>query len=286
MAPGNDAQSVNIAVIIPTFDRQHFLGRAIDSVLSQTRPAHEVIVIDDGSTDGTVPWLKKEYPTVKLIEQTNQGVSAARNAGIQQAQSEWIALLDSDDEWFPEKLERQVKELQKYPEILFCHTDEIWIRKGVRVNPMKKHQKFGGMIFSKCLDICRISPSSALFSRTLLDDVGWFDETLPICEDYDLWLRITAKFPVLFINDPLIIKYGGHRDQLSRSVDGIEQYRITALEKILEGPNLTKVNRSAAVQMLIKKLNIYLTGLKKRGKARQVDEISGKIRHWEKQLTE
>jgi len=277
---------VNIAVIIPTFDRQHFLGRAIDSVLSQTQPAHEVIVIDDGSTDGTVPWLKKEYPTVKLIEQTNQGVSAARNAGIQQAQSEWIALLDSDDEWFPEKLERQVKELQKYPEILFCHTDEIWIRKGVRVNPMKKHQKFGGMIFSKCLDICRISPSSALFSRTLLDDVGWFDETLPICEDYDLWLRITAKFPVLFINDPLIIKYGGHRDQLSRSVDGIEQYRITALEKILKGPNLTKTDRSAAVQMLIKKLNIYLTGLKKRGKARQVDEISGKIRHWEKQLTE
>ena len=277
---------MNIAVIIPTFDRQHFLGRAIDSVLSQTRPAHEVIVIDDGSTDGTVPWLKKEYPTVKLIEQTNQGVSAARNAGIQQAQSEWIALLDSDDEWFPEKLERQVKELQKYPEILFCHTDEIWIRKGVRVNPMKKHQKFGGMIFSKCLDICRISPSSALFSRTLLDDVGWFDETLPICEDYDLWLRITAKFPVLFINDPLIIKYGGHIDQLSRLVDGIEQYRITALEKILKGPNLTKTDRSAAVQMLIKKLNIYLTGLKKRGKARQVDEISGKIRHWEKQLTE
>ena len=243
-------------------------------------------MIDDGSTDGTVPWLKKEYPTVKLIEQANQGVSAARNAGIQQAKSEWIALLDSDDEWFPEKLERQVKELQKYPEILFCHTDEIWIRKGVRVNPMKKHQKFGGMIFSKCLDICRISPSSALFSRTLLDDVGWFDETLPICEDYDLWLRITAKFPVLFINDPLIIKYGGHRDQLSRSVDGIEQYRITALEKILKGPNLTKTDRSAAVQMLIKKLNIYLTGLKKRGRARQVDEISGKIRHWEKQLTE
>ena len=277
---------MNIAVIIPTFDRQHFLGRAIDSVLSQTRPAHEVIVIDDGSTDGTAPWLKKEYPTVKLIEQTNQGVSAARNAGIQQAQSEWIALLDSDDEWFPEKLERQVKELQKYPEILFCHTDEIWIRKGVRVNPMKKHQKFGGMIFRKCLDICRISPSSALFSRTLLDDVGWFDETLPICEDYDLWLRITAKFPVLFINDPLIIKYGGHIDQLSRLVDGIEQYRITALEKILKGPNLTKTDRSAAVQMLIKKLNIYLTGLKKRGKARQVDEISEKIRHWEKQLTE
>ena len=243
-------------------------------------------MIDDGSTDGTAPWLKKEYPTVKLIEQTNQGVSAARNAGIQQAQSEWIALLDSDDEWFPEKLERQVKELQKYPEILFCHTDEIWIRKGVRVNPMKKHQKFGGMIFRKCLDICRISPSSSLFSRTLLDDAGWFDETLPICEDYDLWLRITAKFPVLFINDPLIIKYGGHRDQLSRSVDGIEQYRITALEKILKGPNLTKTNRSAAVQMLIKKLNIYLTGLKKRGKARQVDEISEKIRHWEKQLTE
>ena len=277
---------MNIAVIIPTFNRRKFLGRAIDSVLSQTRPAHEVFVIDDGSTDGTAQWLKKEYPIVKLIEQANQGVSAARNAGIQQAQSEWIALLDSDDEWFPKKLERQVEELHRYPKILFCHTDEIWIRKGVRVNPMKKHQKFGGMIFSKCLDICRISPSSALFCKTLLDDAGWFDETLPICEDYDLWLRITAKFPVLFIDNPLIIKYGGHRDLLSRSVDGIEQYRIIALEKILNGSNLTKNDRSKAVQMLVKKLYIYLTGLKKRGKITQVDEISEKIRRWEKQLTE
>ena len=277
---------MNIAVIIPTFDRRQFLGRAIDSVLSQTRPAHEVFVIDDGSTDGTAPWIKKEYPIVKLIEQTNQGVSAARNAGIQQAQSEWIALLDSDDEWFPEKLERQVEELHKYPKILFCHTDEIWIRKGVRVNPMKKHQKFGGMIFNECLDICRISPSSSLFCRALLDDVGWFDETLPICEDYDLWLRVTAKYPVLFVDEPLIIKYGGHSDQLSRRPGGIEQYRIKALENILWSASLKDSDRISAIKMLIKKLDILMAGSKKRGNIDQVNEVHEKIRNWEKQLSE
>ena len=277
---------MNISIIIPTFERKHLIGRALDSVLKQTQPACEVIVIDDGSSDGTAGWIKKAYPSIILIEQKNKGVSAARNTGIRNAKSKWVALLDSDDEWLPEKLETQVELLQKNEGKLFCHTNEIWIRNGVRVNPMKKHQKFGGMIFSKCLDICRISPSSALFCKTLLDDAGWFDETLPICEDYDLWLRITAKFPVLFIDNPLIIKYGGHRDQLSRSVDGIEQYRITALEKILNGSNLTKNDRSKAVQMLVKKLYIYLTGLKKRGKVTQADEISEKIRRWEKQLTE
>ena len=197
---------MNISVIIPTFERRHLIGRALDSVLKQTQPAREVIVIDDGSSDGTAGWIKKAYPSIILIDQKNRGVSAARNTGIRNAKSKWVALLDSDDEWLPEKLETQVKLLQKNKDKLFCHTNEIWIRNGVRVNPMKKHQKFGGMIFNECLDICRISPSSSLFCRALLDDVGWFDETLPICEDYDLWLRVTAKYPILFVDEPLIIK--------------------------------------------------------------------------------
>ena len=277
---------MNISVIIPTFERKHLIGRALDSVLKQTQPACEVIVIDDGSSDGTAGWIKKAYPSIILIEQKNKGVSAARNTGIRNAKSKWVALLDSDDEWLPGKLEAQVKLLQKNEGKLFCHTNEIWIRNGVRVNPMKKHQKFGGMIFNECLDICRISPSSSLFCRALLDDVGWFDETLPICEDYDLWLRVTAKYPVLFVDEPLIIKYGGHSDQLSRRPGGIEQYRIKALENILSRSNLKNSNRISAIKMLIKKLDILLAGSKKRGNVSQVNEIHEKIRDWEKQLSE
>ena len=277
---------MNISIIIPTFERKHLIGRALDSVLKQTQPAREVIVIDDGSSDGTAGWIKKAYPSIILIEQKNKGVSAARNTGIRNAKSKWVALLDSDDEWLPEKLETQVELLQKNEDKLFCHTNEIWIRNGVRVNPMKKHQKFGGMIFNECLDICRISPSSSLFCRALLDDVGWFDETLPICEDYDLWLRVTAKYPVLFVDEPLIIKYGGHRGQLSRRPGGIEQYRIKALENILSRSNLKNSNRISAIKMLIKKLDILLAGSKKRGNVSQVNEIHEKIRDWEKQLSE
>ena len=169
---------MNISVIIPTFERKHLIGRALDSVLKQTQPAREVIVIDDGSSDGTAGWIKKAYPSIILIDQKNRGVSAARNTGIRNAKSKWVALLDSDDEWLPEKLEAQVKLLQKNENKLLCHTNEIWIRNGVRVNPMKKHQKFGGMIFNECLDICRISPSSSLFCRTILDDLGLFWETI------------------------------------------------------------------------------------------------------------
>ena len=277
---------MNISVIIPTFERKHLIGRALDSVLKQTQPAREVIVIDDGSSDGTAGWIKKAYPSIILIDQKNRGVSAARNTGIRNAKSKWVALLDSDDEWLPEKLEAQVKLLQKNENKLFCHTNEIWIRNGVRVNPMKKHQKFGGMIFNECLDICRISPSSSLFCRALLDDVGWFDETLPICEDYDLWLRITAKYPVLFVDEPLIIKYGGHSDQLSRRPGGIEQYRIKALENILSSASLKNSDRISAIKMLIKKLDILMAGSKKRGNIDQVNEVHEKIRNWEKQLSE
>ncbi len=277
---------MNISVIIPTFERKHLIGRALDSVLKQTQPAREVIVIDDGSSDGTAGWIKKAYPSIILIDQKNKGVSAARNTGIRNAKSKWVALLDSDDEWLPGKLEAQVKLLQKNEDKLFCHTNEIWIRNSVRVNPMKKHQKFGGMIFNECLDICRISPSSSLFCRALLDDVGWFDETLPICEDYDLWLRVTAKYPVLFVDEPLIIKYGGHSDQLSRRPGGIEQYRIKALENILSRSNLKNSNRISAIKMLIKKLDILLAGSKKRGNVSRVNEVNEKIRDWEKQLSE
>ena len=273
---------MKISVVIPTFNRISLVARAIDSVLKQSLNPYEIIVVDDGSDDGTSEMIQNKYKSIKLIQQQNNGVSAARNNGIKHAKGDWIGLLDSDDEWTEKKLENQVDRLIKTPEYDFCHTNEIWIRNGVRVNQRKKHEKYGGYIFDKCLDICRISPSSVLFRKNILDHVGWFDDQLPVCEDYDLWLRITAEYRILFIDDPLIIKYGGHDDQLSHSVESIEFFRIMSLENLLEKSELSRDNRILSIQMIIKKYNIYLNGLVKRKKQGEADQIEEKIKFWKK----
>ena len=271
---------MKISVIIPTFNRKHTLQRAIDSVLAQTFKPFEIIIVDDGSKDGTKEWLLQNYPSVQYIHQPNNGVSSARNKGIQISQGSWIALLDSDDEWMPEKLEYQSRFLEMNRDSSFCHTNEIWIRNGVRVNQMKKHKKYGGDIFKHCLDICRISPSSSIIKKDVFEEVGAFDESLTVCEDYDLWLRVTAKFNILFLDEPLIKKYGGHLDQLSRVPEGIEQYRIRSLEKILSMGSLTETQFRLAKDMLIHKLNIYAKGLKKRDKYEELTSTEKKIQDW------
>lgn len=271
---------MKISVIIPTYNRKHTLQRAIDSVLSQTFKPYEIIIVDDGSKDGTKEWLLQNYPSVQYIHQPNNGVSSARNKGIQISQGSWIALLDSDDEWMPEKLEYQSRFLEVNRDSSFCHTNEIWIRNGVRVNQMKKHKKYGGDIFKHCLDICRISPSSSIINKDVFEEVGAFDESLTVCEDYDLWLRVTAKFNILFLDEPLIKKYGGHLDQLSRVPEGIEQYRIRSLEKILSMGSLTETQFRSAKDMLIHKLNIYAKGLKKRDKYEELTSTEKKIQDW------
>lgn len=271
---------MKISVIIPTYNRKHTLQRAIDSVLVQTFKPFEIIIVDDGSEDGTREWLLQNYPSVQYIHQPNNGVSSARNKGIQISQGSWIALLDSDDEWMPEKLEYQSRFLEVNRDSSFCHTNEIWIRNGVRVNQMKKHKKYGGDIFKHCLDICRISPSSSIINKDVFEEVGAFDESLTVCEDYDLWLRVTAKFNILFLDEPLIKKYGGHLDQLSRVPEGIEQYRIRSLEKILSMGLLTETQFRSAKDMLIHKLNIYAKGLKKRDKYEELTSTEKKIQDW------
>jgi len=271
---------LKISVIIPTYNRKHTLQRAIDSVLAQTFKPYEIIIVDDGSKDGTKEWLLQNYPSVQYIHQPNNGVSSARNKGIQISQGSWIALLDSDDEWMPEKLEYQSRFLEMNRDSSFCHTNEIWIRNGVRVNQMKKHKKYGGDIFKHCLDICRISPSSSIIKKDVFEEVGAFDESLTVCEDYDLWLRVTAKFNILFLDEPLIKKYGGHLDQLSRVPEGIEQYRIRSLEKILSMGSLTETQFRSAKDMLIHKLNIYAKGLKKRDKYEELTSTEKKIQDW------
>jgi glycosyltransferase involved in cell wall biosynthesis len=254
------------SVIIPTFNRCHFLMKALRSVEAQSLRPHQVIVVDDGSCDETSEMVPQRFPNVKLLKQENQGVSAARNAGIQAATGDWIALLDSDDEWLPEKLEKQIQALQQSPEMRLCHTDEIWIRNGVRVNQMKKHTKRGGYIFEHCLPLCCMSPSSALIHRDVFDELGLFDETLPACEDYDFWLRFCAQYPVLYVDEPLLRKYGGHEDQLSRKYWGMDRFRIQALEKVLARGVLSKEQHQRAQAILHRKAKIYAQGARKRGR--------------------
>ena len=277
---------MKISVVIPTYNRIALVERAIDSVLRQSIKPFDIIVVDDGSDDGTSEMIQKKYRSINLVQQQNSGVSAARNNGIKHAKGDWISLLDSDDEWTGKKLENQVDRLIKNPDYHFCHTNEIWIRNGVRVNQKKRHQKYGGYIFDKCLDICRISPSSTLFKKNILEHVGWFDTQLPVCEDYDLWLRITADYKILFVDEPLIIKYGGHTDQLSQSVEGIELFRIKSLENLLANTELSPQKRNLAITMIIKKLNIYLNGLIKRKKQTEAEQVKEKIKFWKKDVIE
>lgn len=259
-----------ISAIIPTYNRAGLLARALKSVLSQTRMPDEIIVVDDGSTDETAEMIAREFSRVKCISQENAGVSAARNTGITASTGTWIALLDSDDEWMPKKLEQQVDALQQCPDLRLCHTEEIWIRNGRRVNQGLRHAKSGGMIFEQCLPLCAISPSSVLLKRDLLDEVGDFDESLPACEDYDLWLRICCEHPVLFVDDPLVVKYGGHDDQLSRKHWGIDRFRIQALTKIIDSQRLSPEQRAQAVATLRGKLEVYLGGARKRSKHAEI----------------
>lgn len=268
---------MQISVVIPTYNRAHTLARALDSILAQTLPAHEIVLVDDGSRDGTEDLIRQGYPRVRYLRQPNGGVSRARNLGIAAARGDWIALLDSDDAWLPTKLQAQSAELLKHPDLRLCHTEEIWIRNGRRVNQMNKHAKSGGYIFRACLPRCVISPSSAVLHRSLIDEVGTFDEELPACEDYDLWLRVCATEPVAFVATPQIEKYGGHTDQLSRQHWGMDRFRIQALEKIIGSRRLEAEDRAAACAVLSEKAGILAAGARKRNNLERAEYYESKL---------
>ena len=248
--------------------------------MAQTQLPIEIIVVNDGSTDGTKSVLSN-YPGLKIIDQQYSGVSAARNIGLEHTNGEWIAFLDSDDEWLPGKLEQQWAAICN-DDKLICHTEEIWIRNGKRVNPMKKHQKYGGHIYEKCLPLCVISPSSVMIHQSVFNDIGVFDESLEVCEDYDLWLRICSKYSVLFIDEPLIMKYGGHEDQLSRKHWGMDRFRVKALEKMIGSGALNDEDEKATVDMILQKCEIIINGMKKRGKDVEAMEWEEKLKKYKK----
>jgi glycosyltransferase involved in cell wall biosynthesis len=254
-----------VSVIIPVYNRAAQAREAIASVLAQTVSEFEILLIDDGSTDGTNA-LKGSDQRIRYYYQENKGASSARNLGIRAATGTHIAFLDSDDLWLPKKLEKEIRFFKEHPDFSIVQTEEIWIRNGVRVNPGKKHQKRAGWIFRECLPLCLISPSTVMIRREVFEAAGLFDETFPVCEDYDLWLRITPRFQVGLIPEALTVKRGGHPDQLSRVYRGMDRFRIRAIEKALRSEFLTEKDDMAAFEELERKCSIVAGGCLKRGK--------------------
>jgi len=260
-----------VSIVIPTYNRGYCLAEAIRSVLRQTFRDYELLVVDDGSTDDTGAVVKR-FPEVRYFRLAeNAGVSRARNFGAAKAAGRYLCFLDSDDSWVPEKLRQQVDAMESRRQCAVCYTDEIWIRNGARVNPGKRHRKYSGNIFRQCLPLCIVSPSSAMLRARLFKDAGMFDETLPACEDYDLWLRLSLRHPFHFIDRKLIVKRGGHADQLSRKYWGMDRFRVYALEKLLRENTLAGEDYRHVAETLARKSRVLHQGFLKRHNTRQAD---------------
>jgi glycosyltransferase involved in cell wall biosynthesis len=235
--------------------------------LQQTYKDFELIVVDDGSTDETPNILDAYQKQIVYLRKEHAGVSAARNFGIKKACGEYIALLDSDDRWLPHKLEQHLSYVQQHPDIRIHQSEEVWVRKGKRVNPKKKHAKREGYIFIPSLELCLISPSAVVIHADIFKEYGLFDEQMPACEDYDLWLRITRNEYVGLLSESLVVKYGGHEDQLSCREWGMDRFRVYAMLKLYYNslPELRPEQRISLEKSILKKCQILLLGAEKRG---------------------
>ena len=260
-----------VSVIITTYNRRYYLKAAVESVLTQNYQDKEIIVVDDGSCDGSAEEVLR-LP-VRYVWKENGGISSARNLGISLAEGDFIAFLDVDDLWKKNKLSAQMQ-LMTDQASLISYTDEVWIRSGSRINQGHRHRKYSGLIYQHCLPLCIISPSSAVVSRQIFDAVGVFDESLPVCEDYDMWLRITCRYPVLFVDRELIIKQGGHPDQLSRRFEAMDQFRIKSLAKLLSMGVLTAEQRRLTLEELKKKCAVYVQGARKRSRFQEAERYA------------
>jgi glycosyltransferase involved in cell wall biosynthesis len=267
--------SFPIDVIIPSHNRADLLVRAIESVLLQTYQNFNLYVVNDGSTDDSELKIASyfNHPKFHYLKQTNKGVSAARNLGIKNSNSPWIAFLDSDDEWLPNKLEAQVNYLLTHPECRFIHSNEIWIRNGVRINAKNKFDKSNNNIFQRSLEMCLISPSTSMLRRDLITEHHFFNEEFVMCEDYDLWLKILAREDVAYLPDYLVKKYGGHSDQLSTKDSMMDYWRIQSLITLAQVGNLEKNKHQQVIAEINKKAPILLAGLQKHNQEKKSQEI-------------
>lgn len=267
---------IKVSVIIPSFNRPEKTAIAVKSVLIQNYTDFEVIVIDDGSTEklreeNLFVYNNKNIKCQLIRNEVNAGVSYSRNRGVEHSSGEWIAFLDSDDEWLPQKLKMQMNWIEKNPQYRICQTREIWIRDGVRVNPPKGYEKVSDEIFEISLKRCMITPSSVMIRKDLYEEYHGFNESLPACEDYDLWLKITSKENIGLIDEQLLIRYGGHDDQLSSTIKVLDKYRVRAMLDLLCMGDLSERQRMHVYSVLSQKAEILSNGFRKRGKLKEYE---------------
>lgn len=273
----NPSHKPFFSVIIVTYNRQRFLSIAVESVLEQTFTDFELLIIDDGSTDQTKSLIERySDKRLRYIRKEHAGVSSARNLGLCEAKGKYIAFLDSDDRYRKDKLEITAAYIQNNPGYKIFHTEEIWYRSGQVLSQKRYHQKPSGFVFKQALKLCCISISTVAIARDIFESVGYFDEALPACEDYDFWLRASAKYPVLLIPEYLTIKEGGHADQQSRKYPAMDKFRIYALEKLLRSGKLNEEQYSAAYDELSAKCKVYQQGALKRNKIEEA-QYCGRI---------
>ena len=266
-----------ISVIIPTYNREKLLERAIHSVLRQTVACAEIIIVDDGSMDQTADLVRylaeKSATPIQYFHQGNMGPAAARNLGIQQSQSGLIAFLDSDDHWRKNKLACQLKAMQEDPSALISYTREQWLREGVHLNQKKKHIPQHGNIFAHCLQLCVVGMSTVIVRRELFEKAGFFSPDFRCCEDYDFWLRVSCRYPFLLVDKALTIKEGGREDQVSFQYRvGMDRLHIQAITRLLESEILTREHRELALQALQQKCQVFGQGCIKHGKGEEGKE--------------
>jgi glycosyltransferase involved in cell wall biosynthesis len=253
-----------VSVIIPVYNRRLMVQEAVASVLEQDFQDYEIIIVEDGS-DNLQSMFRPEVmkETVRYYYRPHKGVSAARNFGATVANGHYLAFLDSDDLWTKNKLSKQMEFFKRNPDYRACYTNERWYLRGEHLNQKEKHKKYHGWIFDKCIPLCIISASSIVMEKKVFNDLGGFDETLPACEDYDLWLRLALKYPIAYLNEPLVIKRGGRDDQLSKKYWGMDRWRIKALEKVLR-MGLSEEQQERVIEEIVRKYDVLINGAWKR----------------------
>ena len=218
-----------VSVVIPTFNRRDYITTALDSVLAQTYKDYEIVIIDDGSSDDTKEVLKPYQDDIRYFYQENRGISGARNRGIRESRGDYIALLDSDDYWLPEKLKCQTDRIKEEPECGMVATRCSSIAPDGTFRKKNRPGK-SGWILNDIFKANFIRTSSALITRKCFDTVGLFDESLPEGEEYDLWLRIAKQYPIVFINEPLTVYTDNPHGVSTDSLAG-RLIRLKVLEK-------------------------------------------------------
>jgi GT2 family glycosyltransferase len=191
-----------------------------------------------------------------------------------------LAFLDSDDLWRPDKLARQLAYHARTPARRASQTGEVWVRNGVRVNPCRHHRKPDGDIFTPSVARCVVSPSAVMLRRELFESLGGFDEGLAVCEDYDLWLRLGLCEPVGLVDEPLVVKRGGHADQLSRRYWGMDRFRVAALAKLLAAHDLPGPRRGVVLETLQQKCAVLAQGARRRGRIDEAERYAALARAW------